>query len=322
MQYTSESLDLLKNQLKATLLGLAVGDALGVPVEFEERADMVTNPVQDMRGYGTYDLPAGTWSDDTSLTICLIEALIQGFDLNRIAHNFVRWAQEGWWTPYGEVFDIGIATADAVERLVAGISPEKSGGNEEYDNGNGSLMRILPLVFYVKNRPIAERFQHVQFVSSITHGHVRSVIACFYYVEFARQILDGSSARQAYNQLQLDLPTFLVSESIDMAEIEHFHRLFFTDISLLDSDAIQSSGYVVHTLEATIWCLLTTSSFSESVLKAVNLGDDADTTAAVTGGLAGLVYGADQIPAHWIQRLARKEDLLELIDRWVASQLK
>lgn len=303
-------------QLKAAILGVAVGDALGVPVEFEDREYILEDPVTGMRGHGTHYQPAGTWSDDTSLTLCLAEALIHGFDLSLIAQNFMQWAKQGWWTPYGDAFDIGVATSDAIERLVEGVSPENSGATKEYENGNGSLMRILPLVFYVHSMSITDRFHHVQLVSSITHGHIRSVIACFYYVEFAKLLLDGSSPKEAYQILQVEVPRFLTSQSIDSVEIQYFHRILSFDISLLDAEEIESSGYVVHTLEASLWCLLTSTSYAEAVLKAVNLGDDTDTTAAVTGGLAGLYFGLDQIPVEWIDVLARKEDILDLAQRW------
>jgi ADP-ribosyl-[dinitrogen reductase] hydrolase len=179
------------NPIKSALFGVAVGDALGVPVEFKSRDTISENPLTDMLGYGTYNLPPGTWSDDSSLTFCLAEALTQGFDLNTIGQNFVKWYHENYWTPHGNVFDIGIATREAIARLAQGEKPELAGGYDESDNGNGSLMRILPLIFYLVDKPINERFDITKKVSSITHGHIRSVIACFYYLEFAKQIIEG-----------------------------------------------------------------------------------------------------------------------------------
>lgn len=164
---------------------MAVGDALGVPVEFESRRTIAQHPVRDMRGYGTYNLPPGTWSDDSSLAFCLAEALTQDFDLHLIGQNFIKWYKEDFWTPRGDVFDIGIATRYAILKLLQGTPPYLAGGFDEASNGNGSLMRILPLVFFIQDKPINERFEITQQVSSITDGHVRSVIACFYYLEFA-----------------------------------------------------------------------------------------------------------------------------------------
>lgn len=304
-----------KNDTKAALFGVAIGDALGVPVEFSSRATLENNPAKDMLGYGTYEVPAGTWSDDSSLTFCLAEALTQGFDLQLIGQNFVRWYKENYWTARGTVFDIGIATQRAILRLAQGERPELAGGNEEKDNGNGSLMRILPLVFYVFHKPVHERYEMIKQVSSITHGHACAVIACFYYLEFAKGLLEGHGKLEIYRNLQRDIPGLLTQLSIPSQEIRRFDRLLSANILDLEAQEIQSSGYVVHTLEASIWCLLTTSTYPNAVLKAVNLGNDTDTTAAVTGGLAGIMYGYDAIPGNWLAQLARKEDIEDLSER-------
>lgn len=311
-----------KNHIKSALFGVAVGDALGVPLEFKCRESIQKNPITDMIGYGTYDLPAGTWSDDSSLTFCLAEALINDFDLNTIGQNFVRWYNENYWTPYGYVFDIGITTQQAITRLSQGEKPELAGSFKETDNGNGSLMRILPLVFYIIDKPIQERYNIIKNVSSITHGHIRSIITCFYYLEFALQLSEGKDKFEIYKNLKIEISNHLTSISINPTEINYFNRLLQNDIYILDEDQIQSSGYVLHTLEASIWCLLTTNNFKEAVLKAVNLGEDTDTTGAVTGGLAGLLYGFDDIPQIWIEQIARKEDIQNLIDRLIKQFAK
>jgi ADP-ribosylglycohydrolase len=170
----------LKNIYKDILFGVAVGDALGVPVEFNSRQSIALNPVTDMNAHGTHDQLLGTWSDDSSLTFCLAEALTEQFDLQTIGNNFIAWLKKDFWTAHGNVFDVGVATRYAINRLQGGIHPDLAGGITENDNGNGSLMRILPLVLYIKDKPISDRFQITKQVSSITHGHIRSVIACFY----------------------------------------------------------------------------------------------------------------------------------------------
>lgn len=304
-----------KNHCKAALFGVAIGDALGVPVEFSSRAALENNPVTGMLGYGTYDVPAGTWSDDSSLTFCLVEALNEGFDLQLIAQNFIRWYRENYWTARGIVFDIGMATQRAILRIEKGERPELAGGSDESDNGNGSMMRILPLVFYVNNKPIHERYELIQQVSAITHRHDCSVIACFYYLEFAKQLMYGYDKFEIYKNLQTEIPAHLSQRFIPLKEIQRFERLLRGKIQDLDVQQIQSSGYVLHTLEASIWCLLTSSNYQDAVLKAVNLGGDTDTTAAVTGGLAGLLYGYEAIPGNWLAQLARKEDIEDLSER-------
>lgn len=305
------------DKVKSVLFGVAVGDALGVPVEFKSRETIVKNPVTDMIGYGTYDLPPGTWSDDSSLSFCLAEALTQELDLYIVGQNFVKWFHDGYWTPHGNVFDIGIATRQAISRLANGEKPELAGGFDERDNGNGSLMRIAPLLFYLLDKPINQRYHIIKNVSSITHGHVRSVIACFYYLEFAKQLFEEKDKFEIYRNLQSHVANHLKSLSIDSKEIELFDRLLKSDIYNVDESQIQSSGYVLHTLEASIWCLLTTNNYKEAVLKAVNLGSDTDTTGAVTGGLAGLLYGLHNIPKTWIEQIARKEDIENLAERLI-----
>ena len=291
------------------------GDALGVPVEFEHREDLKENPVTDMQEYGTYDEPKGTWSDDTSLTLCLTESIAEGFNLQQLANKFIAWKNDNYWTPNGWVFDIGIGTRIAIENLVIGIALELAGGNTVTDNGNGSLMRILPLILHTKNLSINERFEITKKVSSLTHRHIRSVIACFYYLKFAKQIIDGINKFQIYENLKIVIADFLSQKQIVEQEVRLFDRLLIDNIFELPENQIRSSGYVVHSLEASIWCLLTTSNYKDAVLKAVNLGHDTDTTAAITGGLAALYYGVESIPAEWLNILARKNEIDELISR-------
>jgi len=307
--------DINTYKIKSVLFGVAIGDALGVPVEFKSRENIRKNPVNDMIGYGTYNLPAGTFSDDSSLTFCLAEALTNTFDLANIAQNFVKWLYSNYWTPRGSVFDVGITTRLAIDRIVRGDRPDLAGSIDSTSNGNGSLMRIAPLLFYLLDKPINERFEITKQVSSITHGHIRSIIACFYYLEFARQLAEQRDKFEIYSNLKTEVSDYLNSISINPKEIELFDRILKHDIHTVSEDKIYSSGYVLHTLEASIWCLLTTDNFKDAVLKAVNLGDDSDTTGAVTGGLAGLLYGFDNIPNEWVKQLAKQEEIANLAER-------
>ncbi|HML58072.1 MAG TPA: ADP-ribosylglycohydrolase family protein [Ferruginibacter sp.] len=304
---------------KDILFGLSIGDALGVPFEFKDRAQLIANPSADMEGYGTYQQPPGTFSDDSSMAFCLAEALTQGFNLSILAQHFVSWLRNRYWTAHDEVFDVGIATSRAIRQLEMRVPPEFAGGNEESDNGNGSLMRILPLVLHIKDFPEKERFAFTQAVSSITHRHYISVVACFYYLEFARLIIQGEDKMKAYKKIQSSFRNSLQQHLNPLPDLQMFNRLLEQDIFKLTSDQIFSSGYVVYTLEASIWCLLTTNSYKEATLKAVNLGFDTDTTASVTGGLAALVYGWRSIPRHWLQQLARYDDIESLAERLRAA---
>lgn len=306
--------------IRASLLGLATADALGVPVEFSSRESLRLNPVTNMRGYGTFNQAPGTWSDDSALAFCLADALCQGYQLRDIADQFVRWFYEAHWTAHQEVFDIGIATRQAISRLRDGVPPEQAGGAGEYDNGNGSLMRILPLLFHTHTMPLRDRYRHCAEVSAITHGHPRSVIACFLYLELARFLLDGQDPHTAYQSLCQEAPGWFQALALPESEQVHFQRILQSDLGSLDREAIRSSGYVIHTLEAALWCLLKRNSYAETVLMAVNLGEDTDTTAAVVGGLAGIHYGVEGIPADWLRQLARKEDIEALAQRLAQRQ--
>lgn len=311
----------MENIVKAGIFGVCIGDALGVPVEFKRREELKQSPVMGMRAFGTHHQPAGTWSDDSSLTLCLAEELTKGFNLDKIGQSFVKWKNYGHWTPHGKVFDIGIATSHAIHRISKGTSPTLCGGTSEFDNGNGSLMRILPLLFYIKDLPIEQRFDNVKEVSSITHGHIRSILACFIYLEFALEILNKKEKWEAYKAMRKTVREFLDRNPIcSQDEMDKFHRILelkvgeydLAPLYTLQEEEISSSGYVLHSLEASLWCFLNSESYPEAVLKAVNLGEDTDTTGAITGGIAGIYYGFESIPEEWINVLARKNDIENL----------
>ena len=311
----------MENIVKAGIFGVCIGDALGVPVEFRTRDELKRSPVTKMRALGTHRQPAGTWSDDSSLMLCLAESLCKEYNLEDIATKFLQWYNEEIWTPHGRVFDIGIATSQAIHRISKGTSPTLCGGTSEFDNGNGSLMRILPILFYIKNFPIKRRFDIIKSVSSITHGHIRSVLACFIYLEFALEILKGKEKWEAYKIMQETIKEFLDYNPIcSQDEMDKFHRILelkvgeydLAPLYTLQEEEISSSGYVLHSLEASLWCFLNTESYSEAVLKAVNLGEDTDTTGAITGGIAGIYYGFENIPEEWVEVLVRKEDIKNL----------
>lgn len=310
--------------IHSAIFGIAIGDALGVPVEFMDRKYLNENPVRDMLAYGTHNQPAGTWSDDSSLTFCLAETLADKYDLKKLANRFINWYEHSYWTPLGEVFDVGVATSKAIYRLEQGVNPVMAGGADESDNGNGSLMRILPLLFYIKDMEIEDRFRYISDVSSLTHRHIRSVIGCFIYLEFALQLLKSVDKFEAFLQTKDTINNFLNNNPIcSDNEINKYHRILMNPISDYDikpiyeytEDEIVSSGYVVHSLEAALWCIFKENNFEKTVLRAVNLGSDTDTTAAIAGGLAGLLYGFDTIPQIWIDQLARKDDIFDLCDK-------
>ncbi|MGD1805285.1 ADP-ribosylglycohydrolase family protein [Dapis sp. BLCC M126] len=302
------------SQILSGLMGVCIGDALGVPVEFSSRHERTINPVTEMIGYGAHNQPPGTWSDDSSMTLCLAECLCDGFDLEAIAHSFYRWRYEDYWTPWGKVFDIGGTTAAAISRIKKGRPAIEAGGRDDRNNGNGSLMRILPLAYTYKNTNFPELIQQVHDCSCITHGHLRSQMACGIYISIAICLLEGLEAKLAYLQ-GIENIKQIYSEEKYGAELHRFRKVLSGEVQNISLTGIHAGGYVLDTLEASLWCLLNTKSFAEAVLKAVNLGEDTDTTGAVTGGLAGIYYGIENIPNEWIEVIARKDDIFNLAAR-------
>jgi len=300
------------------LWGAVVGDALGVPVEFQSREQLRQNPVQDMRGYGTYHQPAGTWSDDSSLMLCTVEGLADGFDTGRLGMLFTRWLNQAHWTPWQEVFDVGGTTLMAINRLSQGVEPEQAGLIDENSNGNGSLMRILPVALRYFDLPVEELLDHAHRASALTHRHVRGQMACGFYCTMVSALLQGADKIEAY--LQAIRATKPVYEGPSYSgELPAFSRIFSGDIPSLPESSVRSSGCVIDTLESSIWCLCNTDAYDDVVLREVNLGEDTDTTATVAGGLAGVSYGADAIPSTWLDQLARRSDLEVLFNQFVAK---
>lgn len=295
-------------KVKDGICGFVVGDALGVPVEFRSRRELEEDPVVDMREYGTYNQPKGTWSDDSSMTIATMTSIVnkKGIDYTDIMDEFCRWAFNEEYTPHGKRFDIGNTTRRGLERYQNGEEALKSGGTSTHDNGNGSLMRVLPLAYI----PEID-YETIENISALTHGHIRSKIACVLYVEIARSMLE--------NDLTIDEHVDNACEKIkdyygDEEELENFNRIFDNDFS----EGIMSGGYVIDTIETVIYCLKTTDNYKDAVLKAVNLGIDTDTNAAICGGLAGIFYGFESIPIDWLETIVKLDDILSLCEKFEA----
>lgn len=303
------------NIVKSAIVGFVVADALGVPVEFMSRERLQENPVTDMRGHGTYDVPKGTWSDDSSMTLCTLHsiALNKKIDLDDIMSEFVKWMEEGYMTPYGQVFDIGTTCLQAIANHKKNRNVKKCGCNQEYDNGNGSLMRILPISCYnfFNNISVDEGIENVHAVSSLTHAHIRSCMACGIYDFIVRELI-ANPARSSIKKALKKAEAYYQNN----VEMTYYQRIFSDEFEFLDASEIKSSGYVVDTLEAALWCLMTTDTYKDCVLKAVNLGKDTDTVGAIAGGLAGILYGYEKIPAEWIKNIAKKDEIMEMCSQF------
>lgn len=310
------------NKVTDALLGVAIGDAVGVPFEFSSRDKMRTEPAKEMIGYGTYNQPLGTWSDDSSLTFCLAESLVKGYDLKDISEKFIQWREDAYWSARGDVFDIGITTSRAISRLevilesgeLNELTLQKYNG-DEYDNGNGSLMRIMPLLFYIKGKPIQEQFEIVWDVSALTHRHIRAAMSCMIYLKLAEKLLEGKDKEIAYSEMRTEIANFWNEMNFVETEREHFKRVIQQDIRETKIDDLRSGGYVIEVLESSICFFLNKNSYEETILDIINIGHDTDTSAAIAGGLAGIYYGQQGIPEHWIVSIARMEDIMGLGNR-------
>ena len=270
------------SKLYDAILGLAIGDALGVPYEFEQRGSFICS---DMVGYGTHNQPEGTWSDDTSMTLATLDSLKNNNGIivtEDICRRFNYWLLYGDYTVNGEVFDAGITTCTALKKGRPAVG--------EWDNGNGSLMRILPLAF------VDCTDDEIRAVSAITHGHWISEEACVIYVHVAKRLLAGEPIASIIPTLENKKPS---------------DRLKY--INTLDISQIKSSGYVVDTLEAALWVVSHEGDwgkgFRNDILAAVNLGKDTDTVAAVAGGIAGIIYGLEDVH-DWVEKLRNKEEII------------
>ncbi len=307
------------NKAIDALLGVAIGDAVGVPYEFTSREEMQANPATDMIGHGTYNQPKGTWSDDSSLTFCLAESLIERYDLKDMSEKFIKWVDKAYWTAHNQVFDIGITTSIAISRLkrlieegnLKELKRQKDYGNEG-DNGNGSLMRIIPLLFHIKGKPIDEQFNIVWEVSALTHRHIRAAMSCMIYLNLAEKLLEGKNKIDAYTEMRSEIADFWIKIDFPVQERKHFEKVIQNDIRETTVDDLKTGGYVIEVLESSIWFFLNKDSYKDTILSIINLGHDTDTSAAIAGGLAGLYYGQKGMPEEWIAYIARLDDIVEL----------
>ena len=282
------------------LLGFAVGDAMGVPIEFTDREVLLTKPVTKMLGYGNYEIEKGNWSDDTSLTLATMDSLTkcEKIDLNDLMRRFCKWVNDGEYSSTGFAFDIGHSTKIALMKYYHDkLAPLKCGGKNINENGNGSLMRMFPIAYFAYKKDLTnEQIEYLAITSSsITHAHEISTLSCYIYMMYINFILRGYDKFESYKLLRRIDYSMFKKENIKV-----FKRILNEDISKLTIDDISSTGYVLHTLEAVFWVILNTNSYAESIVGAINLGGDTDTIGAITGSIAGLLYGSKNIPENWL----------------------
>lgn len=281
---------------RGCLLGLACGDAVGTTLEFSPRGSF--DPITDMLGGGPFNLKPGQWTDDTAMAICLAQSLLhrQGFDATDQMNRYLNWWRWGYPSPTGECFDIGMTVQDALLRFTATGHP-MAGSTSPHTAGNGSLIRLAPVVLrYYPD--LMDVLQYARLSSQTTHGVVEAVECCSVLAEIIVNALNGDASKATVlRSTQAGLTSPAV---ISIAKADYLGK---------PRDQIQGSGYCVASLEAALWCVATTGSFEAAILAAANLGDDADTTAAIAGQVAGAFYGVDSIPNHWLAQLYMNEDI-------------
>ena len=309
----------LYRKLESAIYGLAIGDALGVPVEFHDRDSLLEKPVKDMRGYGMYMLPPGTFSDDTSLSLATLDGLAKhGYKPRKIANNFIKWLFKGKYAIDRNVFDVGTTTRKSILEMKVVDNPIFCGRTHEKSKGNGSLMRILPLAFYIKTKQKISESKVKELcyeLSDFTHHTLECEMACHFYVKFALKLIDNkTSVKESYIETCDEfIDIYKNDKKVDNDTFALFDRILNKELVSLNMNDIKSSGYVIDSLEAAVWCLLTSNSYKETVLKAVNLGRDTDTIASISGGLAGIVYDKNGIPKEWIEKLRGKNIIKKVL---------
>lgn len=303
--------------LKNSLMGFIIGDAMGVPVEFEERNVLKKYPLTEMVGYGSYDEPAGTWSDDTSMTLATIDSIVEKQNINYydIATKFCEWVNNAKYTATNHLFDIGITTKYALVKFWCDkVEPTKCGGVLDCENGNGSLMRMMPIALYIYHNKLNEDqiFEIVKNTSSITHAHDQSILGCYIYVNYLLKLIETNDLLISYEYIKfLNYKNYFSNEIIDL-----YQRILKNDIYKYSLEEIKSSGYVIHTLEAVLWVALNTKNFQESIITAINLGEDTDTVGAIVGSITGIKYGFESMPIEWVNEIKKLDYIYSLIEKW------
>jgi ADP-ribosylglycohydrolase len=246
-----------------------------------------------------------------------MESLCLGYSPDNLAQIFCKWLFEAYWTASGAVFDAGITTVVALDRIkTEGISALQSGSKYEHDNGNGSLMRILPAALYFSNEPTEFFLERIHEISAITHAHPRTLVGCGIYSLLVKQLLVTDDKFEALRNAVTQALDYYNCHAEFKNELSNYLRVISFQLTTLEESDICSSGYIVDTLEAALWCFLKNDTTESVLLSAVNLGLDTDTTGTVAGGLAGIVYGLNGVPHEWIESLSLKTKIQKLTDNF------
>jgi ADP-ribosyl-[dinitrogen reductase] hydrolase len=299
----------LIQKARGCLAGLAVGDAVGTTAEFRPKGSFRT--ITDMIGGGPFDLQPGEWTDDTSMALCLAESLIErdGFDARDQMERYCRWWRQGHWSATGKCFDIGNTVSAALLKFERTGEPF-SGSTSPGTAGNGSIMRLAPVPIFRRARDMEPEvtIERARESSRTTHGAAECLDACEVLAGLIHGLLGGASKDEALQRLK--------SRPVQSPNVQ---RIIDGSYVGKDPADVWASGYVLQTLEAALWAFHRTTDFRSAILDAVNLGEDADTTGAVCGQIAGAFYGVEGIPTEWLEKLALREEIEAMADRLVGS---
>ncbi len=325
-----------KKRFESAVWGFVIGDALGVPYEMFTRGEMTKNPATGMIGNKTHNQPAGTWSDDTSMLLCTMDTLSYEKYNNindwiskgeeqqqQFATRLLSWYKNGEWTANGTTFDIGITTMEALDLFALGTPANKSGiTNRSTASGNAPLTRCLPIAFLFAGESVAFRFLMVSRLGCVTHKTEITGLCSLYYTEFLQALILGYSKLDAFDKAIAALSTVLQQMDIESRITNMCYLLKLIDKKFINlpENEIQSTGLVSDTLEASIWCFLNTNNYRDAVLLAVNLGDDTDSIAALTGALAGCYYYKEAFPNKWKNSIQNKSLIENSITAFLNKQ--
>lgn len=293
-----------EDKIKGAIIGAIVGDASGVPFEFMKSEDIDIKKINKIQNGGKWQQPIGSWSDDSSMVLCTMESLCKGYNYQDIGDTFVKWAYEGYLTPFGITYDIGSTVSASLRKI---RKKDYSGIDDEDKCGNGSLMRIMPIVFYIDKHPEINKYQMIKEVSSLTHSNMLCVIGCAIYVELALNLLTGQDKEDAYKNMQESITTEYKDYKL---ELDKFAKILNRNICDINFSELSGTGYILDSLESSLYSFMTTNNYKKSIETAISIGIDTDTIACICGGLSGLYYGFDNIPSKWVKLLIKKDDIL------------
>ena len=318
-----------QDYVRDALLGAAVGDAFGVPYEFLPRSAISKLEINDMIGKDTNPpfksrwsemIPSGSYSDDTSMIVATMDSMVrnQAIDYEHIMHNYLLWWEKGKYSSLPYPFGLGAIIGDSLERYQIGFNPTECGGKDFMDNGNGSLMRILPFSLYCINKDLTdeETLDVITKGSSLTHGHEISIMACFMYTIFLRELIRTRNKNLAFGKMiGFEYDKYFSKETVEL-----YKRINDPNFRLKIDD-IKESGYVVDTLETVMYAIMNSNNYRDTIENCVRIGYDTDTSACIAGSLAGVLYGANTIPKEWLDKL-RKRDYLESLSMGFKNALE